>query len=72
MVPSSVAKGKGFPVVLYLDAKTRTCVEEFSTSNFVAISKDGSFVTPNSTSVLESVTNLVRRQPKRNIKNWTN
>lgn len=28
-----------YPVCLYLDAKTRTYVEEFSTSNFVAISE---------------------------------
>lgn len=44
---------------LYLDAKTHNYVEEFSTSNFVAISQDGKFVTPNSPTVLPSITNKV-------------
>ena len=32
-------------------------VEEFSTSNFVAITKSGVYLTPDSVSVLDSVTN---------------
>ena len=35
------AKHDGWPVELYLDAKTHKYVEEFSTSNFLGIKKDG-------------------------------
>ncbi len=52
------AKRDGWPVELYLDAKTHTYVEEFSTSNFLAITRDGTYVTPDSHSVLPSVTNM--------------
>jgi branched-chain amino acid aminotransferase len=52
----------GFPVELYLDAKTHTCVEEFATSNFIGFKEDGTFVTVKSSSVLPSVTNLSLQQ----------
>lgn len=52
----------GFPVELYLDAKTHTNVEEFATSNFLGFKKDGTFVTVKSESVLPSVTNLSLQQ----------
>uniref|UniRef100_A0A6V0I6T2 Branched-chain-amino-acid transaminase n=1 Tax=Zooxanthella nutricula TaxID=1333877 RepID=A0A6V0I6T2_9DINO len=58
IVPSKKAKEEGFPIGLYLDAKEHRYIEEFNTSNFVAISKDGkTYITPDSQSVLESVTN---------------
>lgn len=56
------AKHKGFPVELYLDAKTHTTIEEFATSNFIGITKDGTYVTPDSSSVLPSVTNNTLKQ----------
>ena len=56
------AKHDGWPVELYLDAKTHTYVEEFSTSNFLGIKPDGTYVTPDSHSVLPSVTNMSLRQ----------
>jgi branched-chain amino acid aminotransferase len=56
------AKKEGWPVELYLDAKTHTLVEEFSTSNFIGIRKDGTYVTPDSHSVLPSVTNMSLKQ----------
>ena len=56
------AKHDGWPVELYLDAKSHTYVEEFSTSNFLGITKDGKYVTPDSCSVLPSVTNLSLRE----------
>lgn len=56
------AKHEGWPVELYLDAKTHQYVEEFSTSNFLAIKKDGTYVTPDSCSVLPSVTNMSLKQ----------
>lgn len=52
------AKKAGWPVELYLDAKTHTLVEEFATSNFLGIKEDGTYVTPDSRSVLPSVTNM--------------
>ncbi|MDR0578882.1 MAG: branched-chain amino acid aminotransferase [Candidatus Accumulibacter sp.] len=56
------AKHAGYPVELYLDAKTHTFVEEFATSNFIGITKDGAYVTPDSRSVLPSVTNRTLKQ----------
>ncbi|KAH8052220.1 branched-chain-amino-acid transaminase [Aureococcus anophagefferens] len=45
--PNMEAKEAGYPIGLYLDAKERAYVEEFSTSNFVGIRKDsGAYVTP--------------------------
>eukprot|EP00440_Ansanella_granifera_P070983 gb/GFBE01077037.1/.p1 GENE.gb/GFBE01077037.1/~~gb/GFBE01077037.1/.p1 ORF type:complete len:352 (+),score=98.75 gb/GFBE01077037.1/:1-1056(+) len=57
IVPSSKAKKAGFPIGLYLDAKEHKYVEEFNTSNFVAITNDNKYVTPDSVSVLGSITN---------------
>ncbi|MDD4017627.1 MAG: branched-chain amino acid aminotransferase [Kiritimatiellae bacterium] len=56
------AKHAGYPVELYLDAKTHTLIEEFATSNFLGIKKDGTYVTPDSHSVLPSVTNNTLKQ----------
>lgn len=61
------AKRAGYPVELYLDAKTHTYVEEFATSNFIGIKPDGTYVTPDSPSVLPSVTNDTLRQLARDF-----
>lgn len=54
------AKHSGFPISLYLDARERKYIEEFNTSNFVAITKDGKYLTPEAPrSVLASNTNKV-------------
>lgn len=56
---SEKAKNEGFGITLHLDSKTRTVVDEFSTSGFVGIKKDGDQYTlavPNSKSVIKSVT----------------
>jgi len=50
-------KQKGYPVSLYLDSATHTLIDEFGTSNFIGITRDGRYVTPKSASILESVTN---------------
>jgi branched-chain amino acid aminotransferase len=55
--PSMAAKDEGFPIVLYLDAAEHRYVDEFGTSNFIAITNDGKYVTPASSSILPSVTN---------------
>mmetsp|Transcript_27856 Transcript_27856/g.26695 ORF Transcript_27856/g.26695 Transcript_27856/m.26695 type:complete len:378 (+) Transcript_27856:31-1164(+) len=58
LMPNMAAKKAGFPIALYLDAKTHTLVEEFSTSNFLAIDKkSGAYVTPISDAILASITN---------------
>jgi len=52
---------KGYAVGLYVDPKEHKYIDEFSTSNFIAI-KGNSYVTPDSPSILKSITNktLVR------------
>ncbi|HQC51819.1 MAG TPA: branched-chain amino acid aminotransferase [Lentisphaeria bacterium] len=57
LLPHKIANDKGFPVDLYLDAVERKYIEEFGTSNFIAIDAKGAYVTPRSHSVLPSVTN---------------
>jgi branched-chain amino acid aminotransferase len=56
------AKQAGYSVELYLDAKTHSLVEEFATSNFLGIKQDGTYVTPDSHSVLPSVINHTLQQ----------
>lgn len=65
--PHQVAADLGFPVELYLDAREHRYVEEFGTSNFVAITKDNTFVTVDSHSVLPSITNKSLQQIARDM-----
>ena len=53
-----LAHAEGFAENMYLDAGTRTCVEETGGANFIFITKDGKVVTPksHSDSILPSVT----------------
>ena len=57
LVGDMAVKKKGFPVSLYLDSATHTLIDEFGTSNFIGVTRDGRYVTPKSASILESVTN---------------
>jgi branched-chain amino acid aminotransferase len=57
LISDKESKKKGYAISLYLDSGTRTCIDEFGTSNFIAITKDNKFVTPDSNSILGSVTN---------------
>ncbi|OFX80335.1 MAG: branched-chain-amino-acid transaminase [Bacteroidetes bacterium GWF2_41_61] len=50
------AKKEGYSSVLYLDSSKREYIDEFSSSNFFAI-KGNSYITPDSESVLPSITN---------------
>lgn len=62
------AKKQGFAISLYLDAQERRYVEEFNTSNFIAITKDGKYITPASPrSVLYSTTNSALRTIARDM-----
>lgn len=62
IVPATKAHEKGYTILLYLDAATNRYIEEFSTSNFIGITADNKFVTPDSHSILCSVTNLSLQQ----------
>jgi len=50
-------KKKGYPVCLYLDSAHHRYIDEFGTSNFFGITRDGRYVTPESESILPSITN---------------
>lgn len=50
------AHQEGFDENLYLDAATRTNVEETGGANFLFVTKDGKLVTPKSNSILPSIT----------------
>ncbi len=50
------AHNKGFDENMYLDAATRTKVEETGGANFIFITKDNTVVTPKSDSILPSIT----------------
>lgn len=60
--PHEVAHDRGFAVELYLDAVEHRYIEEFGTSNFVGITRDGRYITPDSASILPSVTNRTLQQ----------
>ena len=50
------AHEEGYAENMYLDARTRTKVEETGGANFIFITKDGTLVTPKSGSILPSIT----------------
>lgn len=50
------AHEEGYSENMYLDARTRTKVEETGGANFIFITKDGKLVTPKSNSILPSIT----------------
>lgn len=52
------AKKKGFNEVLYLDSKEKLYLDESGSSNFFGVIGGDRYVTPQSTSVLPSITNL--------------
>ena len=58
LVPSKIAKAQGYSINLYLDSRENRYVDEFGTSNFVGITHDGAYVTPDSPSILPSITNM--------------
>ncbi len=56
LYPTQEAHRNGFAENMYLDAATRTKVEETGGANFIFITKDGKLVTPKSDSILPSIT----------------
>ncbi|KIW30646.1 branched-chain amino acid aminotransferase [Cladophialophora immunda] len=56
---SEKARNQGFGITLHLDSKTRSEIDEFSTSGFLGVRKDGdktTIVVPDSKNVIKSVT----------------
>lgn len=56
LYPHKIAKDQGFQDCIYLDPLTHTKIEEVGAANFFAITKDNEFVTPDSESILPSIT----------------
>ena len=56
---SDKARNEGFGITLHLDSQTRTEIDEFSTSGFIGVKKEGEDITlvvPDSKNVIASVT----------------
>lgn len=56
---SERARGEGFGITLHLDSKTESEIEEFSTSGFLGVRRDGeayTLVMPDSKNMVQSVT----------------
>ena len=56
LYPGDYAHKNGFAENMYLDAATRTHVEETGGANFIFVTKDGKIVTPKSSTILPSIT----------------
>lgn len=56
LLPHEEAAKAGFADCIYLDPATHTKIEEVGAANFFGITKNGAFVTPNSISILPSIT----------------
>lgn len=56
LVPGEMAHKQGYSAVLYLDAKEKKYIDECGPANFFGI-KDNTYITPESTSILPSITN---------------
>ena len=52
-----IAHEKGYSAVIYLDAKEKKYIDECGPANFFGI-KGNSYITPESTSILPSITNM--------------
>ncbi len=57
LLPGLIGKKKGFPIILFADPKENRYVDEFGTSNFIGITAAGEYKTPESSSILQSITN---------------
>ncbi len=56
LLANKEAKAQGFADCIYLDPTTHSKIEEVGAANFFGITKDGTFVTPLSPSILPSIT----------------
>lgn len=62
MLGDKITKSQGYSISLYLDSAEKKYIDEFGTSNFLAITKDKKYVTPKSQSILNSITNMSLQQ----------
>lgn len=56
LYPHELAAKKGFADCIYLDPETHTKIEEVGAANFFGITNDNKFITPDSPSILPSIT----------------
>lgn len=56
LYPGKLAKEKNFADCIYLDPKSHTKIEEVGSANFFGITADNKFITPDSPSILPSIT----------------
>ncbi|MCF6170450.1 MAG: branched-chain amino acid aminotransferase [Bacteroidales bacterium] len=66
MRPADRAHKDGFASVLFLDAKEKKYIDEAGPANFYGI-KDGKYITPQSKSILPSITNMSLEQIAKDI-----
>jgi branched-chain amino acid aminotransferase len=57
LVAGEIAHEKGYSAVLYLDAKEKKYIDECGPANFFGIKNNTYYITPESTSILPSITN---------------
>ncbi len=57
MIPTVLAHDKGYSACLFLDAKEKKYIDECGPANFFGI-KDNTYITPASSSILPSITNM--------------
>jgi len=62
LIAGKTAKAAGYSIEMFTDAKEHKYVDEFGTSNFIGITKDGKYKTPSSSSILGSITNKSLQQ----------
>jgi branched-chain amino acid aminotransferase len=67
MRASKRAKEAGFTEVLYLDATEKRYIDESGPANFFGITADDRYVTPDSDSILPSITNMSLRTLARDL-----
>ncbi|MFA5692992.1 MAG: branched-chain amino acid aminotransferase [Acholeplasmataceae bacterium] len=58
LYPKQIALESGFNDCLYLDPKTHTKLDETGATNIIGITNNNEFITPNSNTVLPSITNM--------------
>ncbi len=56
MIPTVISHDKGYSACIFLDAKEKKYIDECGPANFFGI-KDNTYITPESTSILPSITN---------------
>ncbi|MFU8786002.1 MAG: branched-chain amino acid aminotransferase [Candidatus Izemoplasmataceae bacterium] len=58
MFAQNLARLKGYDDCLFLDPTSHTKIEEVGAANFFGITKDNVYISPNSPSILKSITNM--------------